>query len=107
MTAAKEKPPWSGRTQGRKRPLADAGGWERAEIPFAPGEAKTHQGAAIGRYRRGFKRKFCADLFKRYQRVLHRGQERADVLAITTAWLMFGDVKERANEPVADCRFML
>ena len=33
--------------------------------------------------------------------------ERADVLAITTAWPMFQDVKEKTDKPVADCRFML
>lgn len=33
--------------------------------------------------------------------------EQADVLAITTAWPMFSDVKERTDKPVVDCRYML
>lgn len=33
--------------------------------------------------------------------------EQADVLAITTAWPMFGDIQERTEKPIADCRFML
>lgn len=32
---------------------------------------------------------------------------RADVLAITTAWPMFGDVRQRTQKPVVDCRYML
>lgn len=31
----------------------------------------------------------------------------ADVFAITTAWPMFGDIKERTSKPVVDCRYML
>ena len=31
----------------------------------------------------------------------------ADVLAITTAWPEFGDVRERTDKPVVDCRYML
>lgn len=33
--------------------------------------------------------------------------ERADVLAITTAWPEFSDVRERCKKPLADCRYML
>lgn len=31
----------------------------------------------------------------------------ADVLAITTAWPMFGDIRQRTEKPVVDCRYML
>ena len=31
----------------------------------------------------------------------------ADVFAITTAWPMFGDIKNKTNKPVVDCRYML
>lgn len=31
----------------------------------------------------------------------------ADVLAIATAWPMFGDVRQRTKKPVVDCRYML
>lgn len=31
----------------------------------------------------------------------------ADVLAITTAWPMFGDIRQRTDKPVVDCRYML
>ena len=33
--------------------------------------------------------------------------EQADVLAITTAWPEFGDIREKTDKPVVDCRFML
>lgn len=33
--------------------------------------------------------------------------ERAEVVAITTAWPEFWDVKERTEQPVVDCRYML
>lgn len=33
--------------------------------------------------------------------------EKADVLAITTAWPEFKDVRERTGKPVVDCRYML
>ena len=33
--------------------------------------------------------------------------EQADTVAITTAWPMFADVKEKTNKPVVDCRYML
>lgn len=33
--------------------------------------------------------------------------EQADVLAITTAWSEFADVRERTDKPVVDCRYML
>jgi len=32
---------------------------------------------------------------------------KADVLAITTAWPEFKDIRTRTNKPVADCRYML
>ena len=38
-----------------------------------------------------------------YEEVL----ERADVLAITTAWPMFENIRDKISKPVADCRFML
>lgn len=31
----------------------------------------------------------------------------ADMLAITTAWPEFGDIRERTDKPVVDCRYML
>ena len=31
----------------------------------------------------------------------------ADMFAITTAWPMFGDIKEKTDKPVVDCRYML
>ncbi len=31
----------------------------------------------------------------------------ADVFAITTAWPLFGDIRERTDRPVVDCRYML
>lgn len=33
--------------------------------------------------------------------------EQAEVLVIATAWPMFADVRERADKPVVDCRYML
>lgn len=33
--------------------------------------------------------------------------EKADVLAITTAWSEFGDLREKTAKPVVDCRYML
>ncbi len=42
----------------------------------------------------------CADS---YEQIL----ERADVLAITTAWSEFKDIRERCKKPLADCRYML
>ena len=33
--------------------------------------------------------------------------EQADTVAITTAWPMFADVREKTNKPVVDCRYML
>lgn len=33
--------------------------------------------------------------------------ERADVLAITTAWSEFKDLKSRTDKPIVDCRYML
>ena len=31
----------------------------------------------------------------------------ADIFAITTAWPEFGDIRERTDKPVVDCRYML
>lgn len=38
-----------------------------------------------------------------YEEILRQ----ADVLAITTAWPEFGDIRSKTNKPVVDCRYML
>lgn len=43
----------------------------------------------------------------RYAASYEKLLEQADVLAVTTAWPMFGDVREKTDKPVVDCRYML
>ena len=48
-----------------------------------------------------------ADLKCRYAGTYEELLQEAEIAAITTAWKMFADVKEKTTMPVVDCRYML
>ena len=51
--------------------------------------------------------KYYNDLKLRFVENCEDALAQADLLAITTAWPEFADLRERTNKAVVDCRYML
>lgn len=51
--------------------------------------------------------KRCYQLDCRFAESYESLPSQTGAVAITTAWPMFTDVRERTNKPIVDCRYML